>query len=119
MRWHRFYNCTIEGVEIPNQFPKSITLYISNDELQKKLNEPYKVSFWFTSSKTKNQIQELINGKREYCYFANGMQDIDIYIHGEGYAILHSPHEMENRVFYLKEGQIEKVLKEIELNFRG
>ncbi|MFL1672561.1 hypothetical protein [Paenibacillus dendritiformis] len=110
MAWFRFEKCTIENVDFDPSDLGTITISLLNDELQEKLDEPYSVSF-ATWRDHKKELVELKSGLRERCYFTNGMQDIDVFVTGGKFAILHSPHEMENRVFVLDDGEYEKLLE--------
>jgi hypothetical protein len=115
MAWFRFENCTIEAVEYDETDLGSVTLHILNDEIKEKLKESYKFSFVATDHKT--QLEEVKNGLRDRCYFAFGMQDIDVFKIDDKFALLHSPYETENRVFILADGEFDKLIANKNWNF--
>lgn len=62
-------------------------------------------------SKFTQQLNELKEGKRERCYFAYFMQDIDIYKVNDRYAMTHSPNEGINIQLIFAEGQFNELLR--------
>lgn len=109
MAWFRFEKCNIEKIEYDSTDLEVVTVYILNKEISEKLNEPYRFSFVATDYKI--QLRELKNGSRDRCYFAYGMQDVDVFKVDDKFAFSHSPFETEHRVFVLDDGEFQKLLK--------
>ena len=60
------------------------------------------------------ELKELKKEKRQRIYLAFGMQDIDIMKNGKDYAIMHSPNEALYYHFFLKTGEIDKIISTFE-----
>lgn len=60
------------------------------------------------------ELKELVEGKRERCYFAYGMTDIDFYKVGDKYAITDSPNAGYNIQLILANSGIEAIIRHLE-----
>jgi hypothetical protein len=109
VRWDLIKNC-----ELLNVYQKLPTLYntyiieLVNHKIDSSIPEYYKIKI--QSYNLYNELKELKEGKKERCYFAYGMADIDVYKSGKKYIIMNSPTEAFYHEYELSEKEFDNIL---------
>lgn len=67
-----------------------------------------------SSTKFLEDLKDLVEGKRERCYFAHGMTNIDFYKIGKRFALTHSPDTGCNTQLILKNGEMKRIMNHLE-----
>lgn len=107
--WIRKENVKIDGVYEEKGGFRTYLLKLRIPKENSIFCDEYEI--YIQDSKFYNDLIDLKDNKRERCYFAFGMQDIDFYKLNDKCAITHSPHEGLNIQLVLADGQLEEILK--------
>lgn len=114
---------TFENVEIEGLYKKVGTtlgnylLKLRTQNKKSMFSEYHEINI--QSTKLEKELNELKDEKLNICYFAFGMQDIDIYKSNNGkYGITHSPHEGLNIRFILADNEFEKLINNINFTIK-
>jgi hypothetical protein len=108
-----FYKKEVEVLDVFKKMGHCIETYLIKFKIPVE-NSIFKDEYEFYVQQPNffKKLVEFSEGKVERCYFAFGMQDIDIYRMKDGrYAITHSPHEGKNIQLILADGQFDEILK--------
>lgn len=107
-KWIHKDNVTISGTF--KELGMSNVYLIKLSILNEKSIFPDSYEVLIQSTEMYEQLNELIEGKRDRCYFAYGMTDIDFYKVHDKFALTHSPNAGYNVQLILAEGEINKLI---------
>lgn len=65
------------------------------------------------SSNLYEELNNVLEGKKEECYLACGMQDVNIRHRGQEIEIMHSPYEGEYIYYLLSEKQFRRLVQSV------